>query len=52
MGKIIEDIDYAIKHISDAAELYRVTKWTAMALKSRICLFEGTFQEISWHSGL
>ena len=45
MGKIIEDIDYAIKHISDAAELYRVTKWTAMALKSRICLFEGTFRK-------
>ena len=43
--KILEDIDYAIAHISDKAELYRVTKWTAMALKSRICLFEGTYRK-------
>lgn len=45
MEKVMEDIDYAIAHISDKAELYRVTKWTAMALKSRICLFEGTFRK-------
>ena len=45
MDKVLEDIDYAIAHISDKVELYRVTKWTAMALKSRICLFEGTFRK-------
>lgn len=45
MEKILEDVDYAIEHMSDKSELYRVTKWTAMALKSRICLFEGTFRK-------
>lgn len=45
MDKVLEDIDYAIAHISDKTDLYRVTKWTAMALKSRICLFEGTFRK-------
>ena len=49
MGKIIEDIDYAIKHISDAAELYRVTKWTAMALKSRF-VFHIMNDDISFQS--
>ena len=45
MDKVLEDIDYAITHVSDNAQLYRVTKWTAMALKSRICLFEGTYRK-------
>ncbi|MEG1839452.1 MAG: RagB/SusD family nutrient uptake outer membrane protein, partial [Bacteroidaceae bacterium] len=45
MEKVLEDIDYAIGHIPSDAKLYSVTKWTAMALKSRICLFEGTFRK-------
>lgn len=45
MDKIIEDLDFAIQHASSTPHLYRVTKWTAMALKSRICLFEGTFRK-------
>ncbi len=45
MDSIMSDIDYAIEYCNDNPELYRVTKWTAMALKSRICLFEGTFRK-------
>ena len=45
MDSIMSDIDYAINYCDDNSELYRVTKWTAMALKSRICLFEGTFRK-------
>ncbi|MCP9612773.1 RagB/SusD family nutrient uptake outer membrane protein [Coprobacter tertius] len=45
INKMLEDIDYAIKYCPDKTELYRVTKWTAMALKSRICLFEGTYRK-------
>lgn len=48
MGKIIEDIDYAIAHLPSTRDVYKVTKWTALALKSRICLFEGTFRK--YHS--
>lgn len=45
MDKVLEDIDYAIGHMPEKRELYRVTKWTALALKSRICLFEGTYRK-------
>ena len=45
MTKIIEDLDFAIQYLPAGKELYRVTKWTALALKSRACLFEGTFRK-------
>lgn len=45
MGKMIDDIDYAIAHLPDAKSVYEVTKWTALALKSRFLLFEGTFRK-------
>ena len=49
MTKILADLDYAIEHLSATRESYRVTKWTALALKSRVCLFEGTFRK--YHAG-
>ena len=48
MEKVIEDLDEAIrlfKKENSTKDLYHVTWWTAMALKSRICLFEGTFRK-------
>ena len=45
MQKMIEDIDFAAAHLSDRPQLYRVTRWTALALKSRFCLFEGTWRK-------
>ena len=45
MDKILDDLTYAIDNISDKKDLYNVTHWTALALKSRICLFEGTFRK-------
>lgn len=45
IGKIIEDLDYAIKNLDATRDIYRVTSWTAMALKSRVCLFEGTYRK-------
>ena len=49
MQKMIEDIDYAIEKLPETHSDYRVTKWTALALKSRFCLFEGTFRK--YHEG-
>ena len=49
MTKIIEDIDFAIENLPASRDIYTVTKWTALALKSRICLFEGTFRK--YHAG-
>ena len=45
MSKVIEDLDFAIQYLPAKKELYKVTKWTALALKSRASLFEGTFRK-------
>ena len=45
MQKMLEDIDFAIKHLPSTKSLYTVTRWTALALKSRFTLFEGTFRK-------
>lgn len=49
LTKMIEDIDYAIEHLpnnkEEASAPYRVTQGAALALKSRFCLFEGTFRK-------
>ena len=45
MGKMIEDIDFAIAKLPSTKSTYEVTRWTAMALKSRFLLFEGTFRK-------
>jgi len=47
MDSIMADIDYAcanLKLTTDASRS-RITKYVAYALKSRICLFEGTFRK-------
>ena len=45
LGKMIEDIDFAIENLPSTKSAYEITKWTAMALKSRFLLFEGTFRK-------
>ena len=49
MQKMIEDIDFAINNLPSEHSDYNVTKWTALAFKSRFCLFEGTFRK--YHAG-
>lgn len=47
MDHILEDLDYAIANISSTNEGTRtlITKDVALALKSRVALFEGTFRK-------
>ena len=45
MDKVLEDLDFAIKNIRTTDAPYRITKWAAMALKSRVMLFEGTYRK-------
>lgn len=45
MDSVLADIDAAIATLGTAKSSERVTKWTALALKSRICLYEGTFRK-------
>ncbi len=43
--KMLEDINFAIDVLPKEPNLYRVTSWTVLALKSRMCLFEGTWRK-------
>ena len=47
LDSILTDIDYACANIKSTSDATRslVTKYVAYALKSRICLFEGTFRK-------
>lgn len=45
MNHILEDIDNAIQYLPSNRKVNEVTRWTALALKARICLFEGTFRK-------
>jgi len=49
MDKVMEDLDFAVAHLptnwGDGQDPSRVDKWTALAAKSRICLFEGTWRK-------
>lgn len=45
MDSIMADIDYAIENIPAEKELNRITKYTALILKARIALHEGTFRK-------
>ncbi len=45
MNHMLDDINFAIENLPTGKDVYKVTKWTALALKSRIFLFEGTFRK-------
>lgn len=45
INHVLKDLDCAIAQLPTTRSIYTVTAWTAMALKSRVCLFEGTFQK-------
>jgi starch-binding outer membrane protein, SusD/RagB family len=53
MQHVIEDLDFACNNITESAgDGTLISKWTAYALKSRICLFEGTFEKYHTELGL
>ncbi|HXB08177.1 MAG TPA: RagB/SusD family nutrient uptake outer membrane protein [Puia sp.] len=54
MDSVEADLDYAIAHVPSAKDggCSTVTKWVALALKSRIGLFEGTFRKYHPELGL
>lgn len=45
MTKMIEDIDFAIENLPAQVSTFRVNKWSALALKARFCLYEGTYRK-------
>ena len=45
LDHILADIDNAITYLPREKKVNEVTHWTALALKARICLYEGTFRK-------
>lgn len=45
MDSVLADLDFAIAHLRTTKSVERVTKWTALALKSKIGLYEGTWRK-------
>jgi len=47
MDSVLADINFASNNIYDTKDnsATQITKWVALAFKSRICLFEGTFRK-------
>lgn len=45
MDSVLDDINYAVANIPKEIQLNSITKYTALALKARLCLFEGTFRK-------
>ncbi len=45
MDSIMADLDFAIQHLGTEKSVERVTRWTALALKSRIGLYEGSWRK-------
>lgn len=56
MRKILEDLDYACDNCLASSEYTkssnRISKYVALALKSRICLWEGTYRKYHTELGL
>ncbi|MCM4169227.1 hypothetical protein KCTC52924_00712 [Arenibacter antarcticus] len=45
MDSVLADINYAVNNIPDKKELNKITKSTALLLKARIALYEGTLRK-------
>jgi hypothetical protein len=47
MDSVLADLNYAANNINDTKDntCSQITKWVALAFKSRVCLFEGTFRK-------
>lgn len=54
MDSIVADLDYAAANITATDDQTRstITKWVVYGLKSRVCLFEGTFRKYQTSYGL
>ncbi|WP_057938531.1 RagB/SusD family nutrient uptake outer membrane protein [Algoriphagus resistens] len=54
MANVMEDLDFAVEHIRDTKDntSSMVTRQVALAFKSRVALFEGTFRKYHPEAGL
>lgn len=45
IDSVLSDLNFAIEHLRDNKNVTRINKWTALALKSRVALYEGTYRK-------
>lgn len=45
MDSVMNDLNYAIQYLPQTVYKNKASKYTALALKSRICLYEGTYRK-------
>lgn len=45
MDSVLKDINFAVDHLPESAADGRVNKYIALALKARVCLWEGTYRK-------
>ena len=51
MTHMIEDIDAAIASLPESSSVYRINKYTALAVKAKFCLFEGSWRKYHGNTG-
>lgn len=52
VSKIIQDLEIAVDKLGDERASDQVTRWTALTLLSRVCLYEGTFRKYHTELGI
>ena len=52
MDSVLNDLNFAIQYLPQTKYKNRASKWTALALKSRICLYEGTWRKYHNYANL
>lgn len=45
MDKVIEDLEIAVDRLGTTRKPDQISKWTALAFLSRVCLYEGTYRK-------
>lgn len=45
MNKTIEDLEIAVERLGTTRKPDQISKWTALAFLSRVCLYEGTYRK-------
>lgn len=45
MDSVLNDLDEAIKYLPKSKYKNKISKWSALAYKSRVCLYEGTWRK-------
>lgn len=45
VNNMLADLDFAIEHLPETSEDLRLTKYAALAFKTELCLYEGTFRK-------